>query len=153
MFLLRPVQASAVTGMRPDVTLEGRLEVVIEDAPPRAHVRYFLVGEHRRVLLRFTGQPPNLTTGAKVRVHGRRKKDGSFLVTTIERLPDDGRDEGVDLVEDQRLGPNGDGDQQIHLRDDFYLLSSHVRRGGLWEASRSRARVQRHTNLYNRQMM
>src|SRR5581483_9301165 len=82
-----------------------------------------------------------------------RKKDGSFLVTTIERLPDDGRDEGVDLVEDQRLGPNGDGDQQIHLRDDFYLLSSHVRRGGLWEASRSRARVQRHTNLYNRQMM
>ncbi|NUS59996.1 MAG: peptidase M11, partial [Lysobacter sp.] len=58
------------------VTLEGRLEVLVEDyADGHAAVRHFLVTKNDRIPLQFAGRAPQLASGTRVRVHGRAQSD------------------------------------------------------------------------------
>jgi hypothetical protein len=69
-----------------DETLEGGLEVLIEDSDRGSRTLYFLICDDRRIALRFTVKPGNLTTGARIRVVGRYEPDGTFVVSSVERL-------------------------------------------------------------------
>ena len=69
-----------------ETTLEGNVEVITEDSNQGSRTLYFLILGDRRVPLRFTARPLNLTTGTRVRVRGRWEPDDSLLVTTIEKL-------------------------------------------------------------------
>jgi hypothetical protein len=69
-----------------ETTLEGNVEVITEDSNQGSRTLYFLILGDRRIPLRFTAKPLNLTTGTRVRVRGRWEPDESLLVTTIERL-------------------------------------------------------------------
>ena len=69
-----------------DAVLEGTMEVVIEDSDQVSRTLYFLIAGDGRVPLRFESPPPNLTTGARVRVHGRWADDGTLVVTSFERI-------------------------------------------------------------------
>jgi hypothetical protein len=87
--------ASAPDGRRPvfgqaqaDETLEGGVEVLIEDSESGSRTLYFLISGGRRIALRFTVKPGNLTTGARIRAAGRYERDGTFVVARFERLSD-----------------------------------------------------------------
>ena len=69
-----------------EATLEGAVEVITEDSGQGSRTLYFLIVADRRIPLRFTERPLNLTTGARVRVRGKSEPDGTLVVTTIERL-------------------------------------------------------------------
>jgi len=71
-----------------DVVLEGYVEVIIEDADRGSRTLYFLLSDDGRIALRFSVDPPNLTTGTRVRVRGSYQTDGTFVVATLERLPE-----------------------------------------------------------------
>lgn len=66
--------------------LEGTMEVLIEDRDHDSRTLYFLISGDQRVPLRFLRRPLNLTTGTRVRVHGRWDKNHTLVVTEIERL-------------------------------------------------------------------
>jgi len=69
-----------------ETTLEGTVEVITEDSDQGSRTLYFLVAGDRRIPLRFTARPLNLTTGTRVRVRGTSEPDGTLVVTTLERL-------------------------------------------------------------------
>ena len=79
----------AASSQQPEVesVLEGDLEVIVEDSEPTSRVLYFLHVDDRRIPLRFSGDPPDLLTGARVRVSGRWDADGTFVVTSVEAAP------------------------------------------------------------------
>jgi hypothetical protein len=68
------------------VVLEGYVEVLIEDSTPDTRTLYFLISEDDRISLRFLVDPPNLTTGTRIRVGGEYEPDGTFVVSRVERL-------------------------------------------------------------------
>src|SRR5688572_32264548 len=68
------------------VVLEGYVEVLIEDSNPDTRTLYFLISEDDRISLRFLVDPPNLTTGTRIRVGGEYETDGTFVVSRLERL-------------------------------------------------------------------
>ena len=68
-----------------DAVLEGHLEVLIEDSDRGSRTLYSLISNDGRVPLRFVVNPPNLTTGTRVRVRGVWEADGTFRVGTIEK--------------------------------------------------------------------
>jgi hypothetical protein len=70
-----------------DVVLEGHLEVLIEDSDRGSRTLYFLISSDSRVPLRFSVDPPNLTSGTRVRVRGSWEADGTFVVGAIEKAP------------------------------------------------------------------
>lgn len=82
---LRAAGKPSVAQTEADTTLEGNVEVVIEDSAPSSRTLYFLIVGDRRVPLRFTARPVNLTTGTRVRVHGRWEAD-TLVVNALERL-------------------------------------------------------------------
>ena len=83
------VQGSPPSGQgQAHVVLEGHVEVLIEDSNPDARTLYFLVAEGGRTRLRFLVDPPNLTTGTRIRVGGEYESDGTLLVSSFERLPE-----------------------------------------------------------------
>ena len=69
-----------------ETTLEGNVEVITEDSDQGSRTLYFLIVGDRRVPLRFTARPLNLTTGTRIRVRGRWERDDTLVVTAIERL-------------------------------------------------------------------
>ena len=68
------------------MVLEGHVEVLIEDSNTEARTLYFLIAEAGRTRLRFPVDPPNLTTGTRIRVGGEYETDGTFVVSSLERL-------------------------------------------------------------------
>jgi hypothetical protein len=78
----------AIGQAQADETLEGGVEVLIEDSDRGSRTLYFLIADDRRIALRFTVKPLNLTTGARIRVGGRYEPDGTFVVSRLERLSD-----------------------------------------------------------------
>ena len=83
---VRSAQMPVVTQAGAETVLEGTMEVLIEDSDQGSRTLYFLLSGDRRVPLRFTGRPPNLTTGTRVRLRGRWEEDGTLFVTAIERI-------------------------------------------------------------------
>jgi hypothetical protein len=83
---LRAAVTPPVTQAGAETTLEGNVEVVIEDSAQGSRTFYFLIVGDRRVPLRFTTRPLNLTSGTRVRVRGRWEPDDALLVTAIEKL-------------------------------------------------------------------
>ena len=83
---LRAAPKPSVAQAEADTTLEGNVEVVIEDSAQGSRTSYFLIVGDRRVALRFTTRPLNLTTGTRVRVRGRWEHDDTLLVIAIEKL-------------------------------------------------------------------
>jgi hypothetical protein len=83
---LRAAVKPPVTQAEADTTLEGTVEVITEDSSQGSRTLYFLIVGERRVPLRFTARPLNLTTGTRVRVRGRWEPDDTLLVTAIEKL-------------------------------------------------------------------
>ena len=83
---LRAAGKPSVAQAETDTTLEGRVEVVTEDSAQGSRTLYFLIVGDRRVPLRFTTSPLNLTTGTRVRVRGRWEPDDTLLVIAIEKL-------------------------------------------------------------------
>lgn len=58
------------------VVLEGQLEVVFEDyADGHSTLRHFLKTPQERIELKFAGKPPQLQSGARVRVRGQAQAD------------------------------------------------------------------------------
>ena len=78
--------AQTVTQADAETVLEGTLEMLIEDSDQGSRTLYFLISGNRRVPLRFISKPPNLITGARVRVRGRWEKDDTLVVAAIERI-------------------------------------------------------------------
>jgi hypothetical protein len=74
-------QASPAPGT--EATLEGTLEVLVEDSDQGSRTLYFLNTDEMRVALRFS-RPPNLLTGAHVRVRGRWTASGELEVASFE---------------------------------------------------------------------
>ena len=85
---LEPVRGARMpaAGEQATAVLEGTMEGVIEDSAQSSRTLYFLISGDQRVPLRFMSPPPNLTTGARVRVHGRWADDGALIVITFERI-------------------------------------------------------------------
>ena len=77
---------SSIGQAQADETLEGGVEVLIEDSEAGSRELYFLISGDRRITLRFTVKPGNLTTGERIRVSGRYEPDGTFVVSRVERL-------------------------------------------------------------------
>ena len=77
---------AAVASAQEDVSLEGAIEVLIEDSNGSSRTIYALLTDDRRIPLRFATDPPNLTTGTRVRLRGRFEADGTFEVRALERL-------------------------------------------------------------------
>ena len=78
-------QTSPFGQVQTDAVLEGHVEVLIEDSDRGSRRLYFLISNEGRVPLRLTADPPNLTTGTRVRLRGLWDADGTFVVGTIER--------------------------------------------------------------------
>jgi hypothetical protein len=83
---IRSAPASAVIQADAEVALEGTVEVLIEDSNQGSRTLYFLITLERRIPLRFSRAPVNLSTGARVRVRGRWEKENTLVVSVIERL-------------------------------------------------------------------
>ena len=83
---LRAAVKPPVKQAEADPTLEGNVEVITEDSSQGSRTLYFLIVGDRRVPLRFTARPVNLTTGTRVRVRGRWEPDDTLLVTALEKL-------------------------------------------------------------------
>ena len=84
--LLRAAEIPAIAQPGAETVLEGSLELLIEDSDQGSRTLYFLITVDRRIPLRFTSKPANLTTGTRVRVRGRWEADDTLIVTAIERL-------------------------------------------------------------------
>lgn len=69
-----------------EATIEGDLEVLIEDSDRGSRILYFLHAGDQRIALRFPSDPPELATGTRVRVHGRWDNDGALVVSSIETV-------------------------------------------------------------------
>ena len=88
-------------------SMEGTLEVLIEDSARSSKVLHFLDvdegnGKKKKIKLQFTGEAPALMTGSKVKVHGNLKED------TLELSPNGGS------VQTQQLAqPNTFGVQKV----------------------------------------
>ena len=82
------VHGSPPPGQQAHVVLEGHVEVLIEDSNRETRTLYFLIAEAGRTQLRFLVDPPNLTTGTRIRVGGEYETDGTFVVSSLERLPE-----------------------------------------------------------------
>ena len=67
-------------------TLEGSLEMLIEDSANGSRTLYFLKRSSDRVPLRFVTPPRNLRTGMQLRVRGNYETGGSFRVVSFERV-------------------------------------------------------------------
>lgn len=80
-------QTSPLGQDQTDAVLEGHLEVLIEDSDRGSRRLHFLISNDGRVPLRFIVDPPNLTTGTRVRVRGLWEADGTFVVSAIEKAP------------------------------------------------------------------
>jgi hypothetical protein len=80
------VQVSPAGQQQAQVVLEGHVEVLIEDSNTGTRTLYFLITEDGRISLRFPVDPPNLTTGTRIRVGGEYEADGTFAVSSLERL-------------------------------------------------------------------
>jgi hypothetical protein len=80
------VQGSPSSQKQVPLVLEGYVEVLIEDSARGTRTVYFLVSEDGRTPLRFVVDPRNLTTGTRVRVGGEYEADGTFVVSSLERL-------------------------------------------------------------------
>ena len=80
------LQMVPVVQSEAETVLEGSLELLIEDSDQGSRTLYFLITADRRIPLRFTSKPPNLTTGTRLRVRGRWEADDTFVVIAIERL-------------------------------------------------------------------
>jgi len=78
-------QTSPLGQAQADAVLEGHVEVLIEDSDRGSRTLYFLISNDGRVPLRFVVDPPNLTTGTRVRVRGRWDADRTFVVGTLEK--------------------------------------------------------------------
>jgi hypothetical protein len=92
---LGPATACAIAGgtqeltpsrAQADMVLEGVVEVIVEDSVSGSRTLYFLISDDRRIQLRLSVHPPNLTSGTRVRVVGRYDEDGTFVVSTLEKL-------------------------------------------------------------------
>jgi len=84
----RDARRPAIDHAQADEPLEGGVEVLIEDSDRGSRTLYFLISDDRRIALRFTVKPGNLTTGARIRVGGWYEPDGTFVVRRFERLSD-----------------------------------------------------------------
>jgi len=84
----RDAPRPAIGQAQADETLEGGVEVLIEDSDRGSRTLYFLISDDRRIALRFTVKPGNLMTGARIRVGGWYEPDGTFVVRSLERLSD-----------------------------------------------------------------
>lgn len=78
-------QAAPPGQAQTETVLEGYIEVLIEDSDRGSRTLYFLLSDEGRVSLRFAFDPPNLTTGTRVRVRGRWETDGTFVVSALEK--------------------------------------------------------------------
>jgi hypothetical protein len=75
--------------------LEGDLEVDVEDYATGSRVVHHVIADGRRVRLEFEGEPPALTTGARVRVRGRLRdadtlalaRDAGAVTTLVSVAP------------------------------------------------------------------
>lgn len=56
-------------------TVEGEVEVLVEDHPEHALVRHFLHTANGRLELRFDGKAPELRSGSRVRVDGAQREE------------------------------------------------------------------------------
>jgi len=81
---VRCAPAPLVAQADAEVVLEGTMEVLIEDCDQESRTVYFLVSGDRRVALRFPSRPSSLSTGTRVRVHGRWEKDNVLAVTAFQ---------------------------------------------------------------------
>lgn len=79
----RPAAAQPISPGATAINASGVLEIVHEDFADHGRYLYFLEqADGSRIPLRFSGKPPsNLSTGDRVRVHGR-PAGGSLLVTS-----------------------------------------------------------------------
>lgn len=84
--LVQCVGAAPLTQPAAETVLEGELEVLIEDSNTGSRTLYVLVAGNQRVPLRFTINPPGLSTGTRVRVHGHWDPEGTLVVTSFEKL-------------------------------------------------------------------
>ena len=82
------VQVSPASQKPAQAVLEGYVEVLIEDSSPGTRTLYFLITEGGRISLRFPVDPPNLMTGTRIRVGGEYETDGTFVVSSLERVPE-----------------------------------------------------------------
>jgi len=67
------------------VALEGELDVLYEDSDEGGRLLHFLNTDNGRVPLRFQGDPPELMTGARVRVAGNLA-DGTLTATAVTTI-------------------------------------------------------------------
>lgn len=82
--------AGAAQGPRSTpVDLEGELDVIFEDSDAGSRLLHFLQTRTGRIPLRFTGRPPELPTGTRVRVRGDLAEGtlSTSTVTTIVASP------------------------------------------------------------------
>lgn len=94
----------------PEVSLEGELEVMVEDYEEYANTRYFLHSGGRRVELSFRGPPTELPSGARVKVRGRP----AGTVEAVEALDVDGAASvEADATTAAALFPNTYGEQKV----------------------------------------
>jgi hypothetical protein len=56
-------------------TVEGEVEVLVEDHPAHARIRHFLHTAKGRLELRFDGKAPELRTGSRIRVDGTQSAE------------------------------------------------------------------------------
>ncbi|NUS60651.1 MAG: hypothetical protein HOQ01_06850 [Lysobacter sp.] len=85
------------------LTLEGRLEVLVEDyADGHSVERHFLETQDDRIELKFAGKPPHLSSGTRVRVRGMAQVDGLAV-----------DDSAGNLVPLSTVMPNTMGEQSI----------------------------------------
>jgi hypothetical protein len=80
------VQGAPAGQSQVQTVLEGYVEVLIEDSSRGTRTLYFLISEDDRIPLRFLVDPPNLTTGTRIRVGGKYESDGTFVASSVERL-------------------------------------------------------------------
>ena len=83
---LQPVLAQAP---QPKEMFEGTLEVLYEDDDYRGRLLHFLNTGTARLPLRFRGEPPDLMTGARVRVSGNTA-NGALELTRGDVAQDSG---------------------------------------------------------------
>lgn len=79
----REPRAQALPAAGTEATLEGTLEVLVEDSDQGSRTLYFLTTDDMRVALRFS-RSPNLLTGAHIRVRGRWTASGELEVASFE---------------------------------------------------------------------
>ena len=84
--MVQVIQMVPVIQSEAETVLEGSLELLIEDSDQGSRTLYFLITADRRIPLRFTSKPQNLTTGTRECVRGRWEADDTLVVIAIDRL-------------------------------------------------------------------